>query len=398
ALIPARKGLAPVTKGEASVRILHVLKHTRRHNGNVHAAVDLACAQAQLGHEVTVCSSGGSFDNVLRANHVDVELLPELDKRAGAPKAVWSLRRLVASRRIAIVHAHMMASAGVSWAATRFSPTRLVTTVHNAFEPSAILMGFGDRVIAVSEAVRKGMCDRGVPAGRLRMVLNGTLGTARHAYEPPPIPETLRHPAVLYVGGLHPRKGILDLLAGFSRARSVKPDLHLYLVGAGPCELEYRTAVAEADAEHVHFCGSQRDPRRFMLAADVLVLASHADPAPLVIPEAREAGLAVIATRVDGIPELLERGQAGLLVDPRAPDQIAQALLTVFADEQSLAEHRARSQINLQHLSLRRLAEETLSVYAEVWRPEARTSNRPTAAAPLTPTQGSEPMRGRGQV
>ena len=370
------------------MRILHVLNHTRRHNGNVHAAIDLACAQALLGHEVTVCSSGGSFDEVLRANHVDVELFPELGKPSGAPKAVWNLRRLVASRGVAVVHAHMMASAGVSWAATRFSRARLVTTVHNAFEPSAILMGFGDRVIAVSEAVRQGMCERGVPAGRLRMVLNGTLGTARHAYEPPPEPETLRHPAVLYVGGLHPRKGILDLLAGFSQARSVRPDLHLYVVGAGPCEPEYRAAVAAADAEHVHFCGSQRDPRRFMLAADAMVLASHADPAPLVIPEAREAGLAVIGTRVDGIPELLEHGKAGLLVDPHAPEQIAEALLTVFADDRSLAEHRARSRVNLQHMSVRRLAEETLAVYAELRRPERRMAMRTTSSSPLTPSQG----------
>ena len=360
------------------MRILHVLNHARRQNGNVHAAVDLACAQAALGHEVIFCTGGGEFDAVLRGSQVEVEEAPELARSKTAPQAILRLSRLVASRRIDIVHAHMMKSAGLCWAATRLRRARLVTTVHNAFEKSAILMGLGDRVIAVSESVGEGMRRRGVPAARLRVVLNGTLGTARHAWEPPPIRKPLERPAVLYVGGLHPRKGVVDLLAGFSLARKARPDLHLYLVGGGPLESEYRATVSAADAGHVVFCGSHADPRPFMLGADVFVLASHADPAPLVISEAREAGLAIIATRVDGVPELLDGGHAGLLVDPHAPDQIAQALTTVLADAQSLDAYRARSQVNLQHLSLRRVAEQTLAVYGEVCRAPVAGANRAT--------------------
>lgn len=358
------------------MRILHVINHTRRQNGNVHAAVDLACAQREAGCEVTVCSGGGDFEPVLRANKVAVVEAPELLAGGSAIRAMQTLRALAAARRVDIVHAHMMRSAGLGWAATRYTRTRLVTTVHNAFERSAVLMGLGDRVIAVSQAVGAEMRRRGIPAARLRVVLNGTLGNARHRYEPPPQPLTLEHPAVLSVCGLHPRKGVLDLLAGLSEARRRRPDLHLYIVGGGPCAAEYRAAVTEDDAGHVHFCGSHADPRPFMLGADVFVLASHADPAPLVIPEAREAGLAMIATAVDGVPDLLEGGAAGLLVAPHAPAEIAEALLTVLADAESLAEHRARSQINLQHLSLGRVVSETLAVYGEVLQPRTRRARR----------------------
>jgi glycosyltransferase involved in cell wall biosynthesis len=376
------------------LRILHVANHTRRQNGNVHAAVDMACAQAALGHDVAMCSAGGEFDPVLRANNVAVEVVPELARAGAAPAAAIRLRRLVAARQIEIVHAHMMRSAGLSWTATRLSPARLVTTVHNAFEKAAVLMGLGDRVIAVSGAVFDGMRRRGMPAARLRMVLNGTLGTARHAFEPPPLPMKLARPAALCVAGLHPRKGIHDLLAGFSKARSVRPELHLYLVGGGPCEHEYR-AAAEHDASHVHFCGPVTDPRPYMLGADVLVLASHADPAPLVIPEAREAGLAIIATRVDGIPELLEGGRAGLLVAPHAPGEIAAALLAVLADDRSLADHRARSQINLRHLSLERAVQETLAIYAEVRRPQRRPASPASATLAAERDPAAPILRGR---
>lgn len=374
------------------MRILHVVNHTRRQNGNVHAAIDLACAQAALGHEVTVLSGGGEFDPVLHANRVAVATFPALDQSgAGAALAsALAIRRLVGALRIDIVHAHMMKSAGLGWAVTRLRRARLVTTIHNAFEKSAVLMGLGDRAIAVSGAVARGMRARGLSAGRLRVVLNGTLGTARHAYEPPPVPEPLARPAVLAVCGMHPRKGVLDLLQGFSEARRARPELRLYLVGAGPCQAEYEAAVAPRDARHVTFFGARTDPRPFMLGADVLVLASHADPAPLVISEAREAGLAIIATGVDGIPELLEGGEAGLLIPPHAPDEIARALATVLADADSLAAWRARSQIRLEHLSLTRVAEETLAVYGEVARPARRRAGR--LAQPLS-AQPDEPSR-----
>lgn len=347
------------------MRIVHVVNHTFMYNGNVHAAIDLACAQADLGDEVVVCSRGGSFDDLLIAKGVEIQVWPELSDNAGTLRFVLRMRRLLRERRIDIVHAHMMKSATLSWAASRLTPTRLVTTVHNAFERSAILMGLGDRVIAVSQAVARAMGQRGVPAGRLRTVLNGTIGSARYA-APPSEPETLQHPAVLYLGGLHPRKGIADLLQGMAQARLSRPDLHLYLVGEGPCEDDYRAMVAPADAENIHFCGARSDPRPFMRGADVFVLASHADPAPLVLSEAREAGLAIIATDVDGVPELLDGGQAGLLIAPRAPDQIAETLLTVLAHEASLQAYRERSQRNIGHLSLERVARETRVIYEEL--------------------------------
>lgn len=358
-----RKAPHPDAPGTRRSRIIHVANHSHRFNGNVHAAIDLACTQAELGHDVMLCSAGGSFDALLEAHKVRVVHLPELAGRAGLPLAVQRLRRLVHSVDADIVHAHMMKSAAVAWMATRLGRARLVTTVHNAFERSAIIMGLGDQVIAVSSAVGSAMQQRGIPEKRIRVVLNGTIGSARYADGPAPLPESLARPAVLYLGGLHPRKGIADLLEAFALARRSRSDLHLYLVGEGPCEAKYRAMVSDQDREHIHFCGSRPDPRSFMLGADVFVLASHADPAPLVLSEAREAGLAVIATRIDGIPELLEDGAAGVLVPPRDPQRLAAALLSVLESDQSLAHHRARSQFNLDHLALDRVAAETLVVY-----------------------------------
>jgi hypothetical protein len=100
----------------------------------------------------------------------------------------------------------MVTSAGLAFIFRHFKKFKLVTTVHNEFEKSAILMGLGDRVIAVSEAVAKTMEKRGVKRSKLRVILNGTIGSPELSSESPPA-QILNHPAITFVGGLHPRKG-----------------------------------------------------------------------------------------------------------------------------------------------------------------------------------------------
>lgn len=362
------------------MRILHVLNHTDRLNGNVHAAIDLACAQAGLGLDVAVCSRGGSFDALLTRKGVESITIDQTRSLPVIAGALVKLTRLVKAWRPDVVHAHMMTSAVLAWPACRLFGIPLVTTVHNEFERSAVLMGLGDRVIAVSDAVGEAMRRRGISASRLRIVLNGTIGSARHA-APPPAPAPLEHPAVVFLGGLHPRKGVQDLLQAFDLVCRTQRDATLYLVGEGPSSADYKACVAAMDcADRVVFCGSTDDPRPFLRAADIFVLPSHADPAPLVLSEAREAGCAIVGTMVGGIPELLEHGSAGILVPPREPRLLAEALMGLLRDPASLAAWKRNSQVNIGHLSIGRVAGDTLDIYRECQHaapsPVARTSFR----------------------
>lgn len=362
--------------GPPRMRILHVLNHSQRLNGNVHAAIDLACAQARLGHSVTLCSGGGSFDDLLRAHDIDVVRVDQRRRPLTLARALLALDRHV--RAADIVHAHMMTSAVLAWPICLLRSVPLVTTVHNAFERSAIAMGVGRRVIAVSAAVGRSMARRGIPARRLRVVLNGTIGSARLDPEPgrpadaldPAFPAKPSGPNLLFIGGLHPRKGVADLLHAFERVHAGNPRSRLTLVGEGPFEAVYRAqAAAMACASAVTFAGGQSDPRPFLAAADIFILPSLADPAPLVLSEARASGCAVVATAVDGIPELLEDGRAGILVPPSDPVRLGDALLSLVNDPGELALWRRNSQHNIAHLGISRVARETLAIYAECVRP-----------------------------
>jgi glycosyltransferase involved in cell wall biosynthesis len=347
------------------MRILHILNHTVPANGHVSAMVDLACTQARLGHQVFVCSAGGGFDGILAQYGVEHVIIDQSRKPAILLAALFKTHRALRRIRPDIVHAHMMTSAIIAAALRPLLGFKLVTTVHNDFQRSAILMGLGQRVIGVSEAVSQAMIKRGISPKKMRTVLNGTIGSPRF---PPPLPAplALQRPAILFVGGLHPRKGVDDLINAFGIIAEQSKQAHLYLIGSGPFQPEYeRLAAAQGDGR-ITFCGHLADPRPYLLGGDVFVLASHAEPAGLVLSEAREAGCAIVATRVGGIPEMLDGGRAGILVPPQRPDLLAEALLPLLRNPQLLAQARANSQINLANLSLDRVTEQTGQVYQEL--------------------------------
>lgn len=345
------------------MRILHVLNHTGRLNGNVHAAIDVACAQSRLGHQVAVASAGGSFDDVLAANSVETIIIELRRRPLELLSALMALNKLI--RRFDVVHAHMMTSALLCWPVSKVMGIPLVTTVHNEFQRSATLMGVGQRVIAVSGAVARSMEARGIAKSRLRTVLNGTVGTPRHPTEAGP-PMALGKDSILFVGGQHPRKGVPILLEAFQSVKETIPTATLHIVGEGPFEVVYKVMAAlMSSADAIKFYGPQDDPRPWFLGADVFVMPSLSEPAGLVISEACEAGCAIIASNVGGIPEMLDDGRAGKLVPPNDPDRLAAEIIALLSAPSALAESRRLAQANASRMSLERVARQTLAIYDE---------------------------------
>jgi glycosyltransferase involved in cell wall biosynthesis len=230
-------------------------------------------------------------------------------------------------------------------------------------------MGLGDRLITVSAAVAETMRELGVPESKLKIVLNGNLQSSRV----PPIadvpPAALLHPAIVSVAGMYPRKGISELMQAFDQVAQTIPEAHLYLVGGGP-EPD-RLAFAEEAAKlrsapHIHFEGFQALSQAYMLACDIFVLASRRDSCPLVLAEAREAGCAIIASDVDGIPESLDFGQAGILVPPQSPKELASAILLLLQNPDLRRDWQLKARTNIERFSIGRMANEIEGIYREL--------------------------------
>jgi glycosyltransferase involved in cell wall biosynthesis len=347
--------------------IVHILKHSMQAAGNVCAMVDLACAQAAQGHKVYVCSSVGSFEAALAEHGVESIRINQIGSVRVMISALLELYRALKTIRPDIVHAHMMGSAILAAALRPILGFGLVTTVHNEFQRSAILMGLGQRVIGVSEAVTQAMVRRGIPRSRMRTVLNGTINSARRP-PPPPQPLALQRPAIVTIGGMHPRKGIPYLIEAFAIVAGACPGAHLYLVGSGPMQKEYEELAERIAKGGATFVGHVDDPRAILLGADVFVLASLSEPAGLVICEAREAGCAIVASNVGGIPEMIGNGKAGILVPPQRADLIAKAILELLQNPPFLLEMRERAAADLDYFTVERVTAETETVYRELFR------------------------------
>jgi glycosyltransferase involved in cell wall biosynthesis len=138
-------------------------------------------------------------------------------------------------------------------------------------------------------------------------------------------------PVVGFVGRLVPRKGALDLVRAAPAIRAARPDVRVVIVGDDPYEDEesdYAAAVrASANVDHV---GRVAEAAGILGQLDVLVLPSRQEPFGTVVAEAMAAGTPVVATRVDGLPELVEDGVTGALVEPGDTAALAVAVLDVL--------------------------------------------------------------------
>jgi glycosyltransferase involved in cell wall biosynthesis len=132
---------------------------------------------------------------------------------------------------------------------------------------------------------------------------------------------------------LIPAKGVLDLVRAVALLRRRIPAL---LVVAGSGEADYEKRLREEAlrlAVPVRWLGFRDDLQCLLPAFDVFATASHSEALGMVALEAMAAGLPVVATRVGGLPEVVEEGVTGLLMPRRAPAALAAALERIFLDE-----------------------------------------------------------------
>jgi glycosyltransferase involved in cell wall biosynthesis len=142
---------------------------------------------------------------------------------------------------------------------------------------------------------------------------------------------------VLFVGRLHPVKGAQYLLGAMSIVHRELPEAKLILVGDGE-EREHLETLTDnlGIRECVEFAGRVPHERvqDYMNQAEVFVLSSLSEGFPVTILEAMACGLPVVATRVGGVPDIIEDGTNGYLVDAMNQEQIAEALLKLLQNDQ----------------------------------------------------------------
>lgn len=347
------------------MRVLHISNHINQSgNGIVNVMIDLVCIQKKLGHQVAVASMGGAFEELLKKNEIPHYEFNQTRKFNNIISSIKRYRKIIHEFQPDVVHAHMMTGAIFAKYLKGFSNYKLVTTVHNEFQKSSNFMKVGDAVIAVSKAVADSMIKRGVSPKKIKIVLNGPLGSPRKKERSSFFIEGT---AIISVAGLYQRKGFIELIEAFDKVAGKFSDVKLYIIGEGPDRKLFEEKAKQSNYhERILFMGFQEDPQKFMEASDIFVLASRKEPFGLVLIEAREAGCAIIASNVDGIPEALDGGEAGILVPPQDPSTLAQAISSMLENPQKLNEYKIKAKQGLEYYAVDRMAKETLAVYSNL--------------------------------
>jgi glycosyltransferase involved in cell wall biosynthesis len=187
-------------------------------------------------------------------------------------------------------------------------------------------------VMTVSGDLRDHAIALGAAPERTRTVLNGCDREVFHPQSRPAAREELGVAAdarlVLYVGRLAAVKGPLELLDALARLRVAEPRVQLAVIGQGELEGQARERASAPDlAGVVRWEGSLEPARvaRWMAAADVLCLPSHSEGCPNVVLEALLCGRPVVASKVGGVPEMVDASCA-VLVPPGDREALAQGL------------------------------------------------------------------------
>ena len=358
------------------MRILHLLnKLTDKGNGIVNVAVDLAMQQAKGGHEVFFGSESGGYTALLQAAGVHCLEAPQ----SGARRVLlnsWRLLRVLRKTKPDVIHTHMRSGLLLVLPWAKLLRVPVVMHLHNVHDRAYGLPRLPDRTIAVSQSVADTLKTQGVSAARIRVVLNGVLGSGRLGVLKEKAP--LQRPAVLTVAGMETdRKGVPELIAAFSRLPETRSTAHLYIVGDGEQFQKFEALAAASPArDRIQLLGYQADPRPFLYACDLFVLPSRRESFGLAILEARDAGCAILASDVDGIPELLEHGRCGVLTPPQDSIALANEMNRLLGDAQ-LREHLGQqAKVGLERFTVAHMTEQVMEVYAELVRSRGGTTHR----------------------
>jgi glycosyltransferase involved in cell wall biosynthesis len=210
-----------------------------------------------------------------------------------------------------------------------------------------------DALIAVSEAMRQSAIrDFGAQPACVQTIVNGYNTSVFAPMEPAPLRKALGLPAaaqvLVYVGRFVESKGLVELVAAFSRLAAQRPQLHLALVGDGVMKQRLVSLVQASGArDRVLMPGGMapHDVARWINASDLLVLPSWSEGCPNVVVEALACGRPVVATDVGGTREIVN-AHNGLLVAPRDVEALCAAIDRALArhwDHAAIAARMRRS-------------------------------------------------------
>ncbi len=302
---------------------------------------------------VACLKGGGPLEAHVRALDLPFHVLPNHPLRA-----VLDLVSLLKKERVHLLQTHGARAELIGAAAGQAAGVRVISTLHDLYGfdslakvwSNRLANPFIERYVSVTERGRRLAVERfAVDPRRIEVIENGV--------EPPaPVAEELlielrrslgvgEGLLVIVVANLRPVKGHLHVLRAVQHMSDDERRRFTFcFIGADQMNgALQRAAVDLGVAEQVVFSGYRSNVAEYLQAADIFLLPSENEGMPMAVLEAMAAGCPVIAANVGGVAEAIDHGRNGLLIEPRSPQAIAEALLKLAADPELRLRLRANA-------------------------------------------------------
>ncbi len=301
--------------------------------------------------------------------------------KALLPFEVARLSAWLITNRVQIVNTHSSNDGWLAGLAARLTAARLIRSRHievdypNRFWSGLAFRSLPHHVITTSQRIADRLVSElGVPRARAECIATG-VDLARFD---PAIKGTLREelavppgvPLIGMISVLRSWKGHLMLLEAAALLRK-KGDIRVAIAGEGPMRQDLPGMIALLGlTDCVTLLGHRADVPNVLASLDVLVLPSYAhEGIPQIILQAQAMARPVVATRIGGIPEVVEDGKTGLLVEPRDAKALAEAIGHLLVDPpfaRGLGQ-AGRAQIEAKY-SLDAMGERLEQIYEKLWK------------------------------
>lgn len=278
----------------------------------------------------------------VRAREAGFEVIDIAMRGALDLSALWKLRRLMASHHIDIVNTHSGRDtqlAGMAAHTLGKQRPRIVRTRHLALPISSLFsyVTLPDHVVTVSRFVASYLASAKVPIERMTAVPTG-IDLDRYQTT---TPGSLRAelglnndaPLIGTVAILRRKKGHAELIEAIPAVLEQFPDAHFVFAGDGPQTDNLNHRIHELGlTRNVHLLGLRRDVVNVLASLDLFVLPTHQEALGTAFIEAAAMGVPAIASRVDGVPEIVCDGKTGLLVPVGDSAAIAASIIHLLAN------------------------------------------------------------------
>lgn len=176
-------------------------------------------------------------------------------------------------------------------------------------------------------------------------------------------------PSILFVGVLEKIKGVDVLLKALPLIKQTIPDIQLYILGKGSQETELKKMVRNLRLEdNVKFMGYVSGTKKFSFykSVDLFVLPSVYETFGIVLLEAMACGKAIVASRVGGIPAIVDDGMTGLLFESGNENDLAKKVICLLQDTEQREKLGATGQERVGNFQWKNIAEKTVEIYRDI--------------------------------